>query len=107
MFDTSVKKLWRKDESSSPPAIRRHALIGKPQPFGWRPRLPKDVDRDAAARIPVTADTQPAGPHFIEQAAADADGAILVKARMIAEGIGRATRRETVLQYGKIPVVAA
>src|SRR3546814_300627 len=66
-------------------ALRRDARVGKPQPSGRRPRWPEDVDRDAAARIPVTADTQPAGPHLVEQAAADADGAILVKARMVAE----------------------
>ena len=32
--------------------------------------MPEDVDRNAAARIPVTADAQPAGLHFVEQSTA-------------------------------------
>ena len=50
-----------------------------------RGRLPEDVDRDAAARIPVTADAQPCGLHLVEQALADADGDVLVEAAMVAE----------------------
>src|SRR3546814_4669482 len=44
IVDTNVSKLWQKDESSSPAAIRRDALIGKPQPFGRRPRLPRSEE---------------------------------------------------------------
>src|SRR6185437_14434352 len=40
----------------SAPAIRRDALVGQPQALRRRGGLPEDVDRDAAARVPVGAD---------------------------------------------------
>ena len=45
---------------SAAPAIGRHALVGQPQALRRRAGLPEHVDRDAAARIPVAADAQPA-----------------------------------------------
>ena len=47
--------------------------------------MPEDVNGNAAARIPVSADPQPYGLHLAEQALADADGHILVKPAMVAE----------------------
>ncbi len=45
---------------SAAAAIGRHALVGQPQALGRRAGLPEDVDRDAAARVPIAADAQPA-----------------------------------------------
>src|SRR3546814_7422298 len=62
---------------SASSAIGRDALVGEPQALGRRAGLPEDVDRDAAARIPIAADAQPFRLHFVGEEAADADGAIL------------------------------
>ncbi len=43
---------------SAPAAIGRGALVGHPHALGQLAGLPEHVDRDTAARIPVTADAQ-------------------------------------------------
>src|SRR5437764_6830461 len=48
---------------STAPAIGGDALVREPQPLGRRPRLPEDIDRHAAARIPIAADAQPLRLH--------------------------------------------
>src|ERR1700712_3399647 len=48
----------------SSPAIGSDALVGHPQACWRRARLPEDVDRNAAARIPIAADPQPHGLHL-------------------------------------------
>src|SRR6476661_3731113 len=68
------------------PAVGLHSLIGKPQAFGRSAALPEDVDRHAAARIPVTADAKPFGLHLGHHPLADADRHVLVEAAMTAEG---------------------
>ena len=47
--------------ASAPTAIGRHALVGRPEPFGRRAGLEKNVDGHSAARIPIAADAQPGG----------------------------------------------
>src|SRR6476659_2303533 len=71
--------------SLSPAAIRLHPLVRKPQAFWRRARLPEDVDRHAAAGIPISADAQPFGFHLIGEPLADADGHVLVESAMISE----------------------
>src|SRR3546814_2348931 len=74
---------WSSDVCSSDlPAIGGDTLVGQPQAPGRGAGLPEDVDRNAAARIPIAADAQPFRPHLVEQAPADADGAILVEPRV-------------------------
>ena len=70
------------------PAIRRDALVGR-QPHILRqfPRLPKHVDRHAAARIPVAADAQPFRVEQRGEFLADSDRAVLVEGAMIAEAV--------------------
>src|SRR5690606_30180580 len=67
------------------PAIGRNALFGEPQSRGRAPALPENVDRDAAARVPVPADTQPLRAHLVHESLADADGDVLVEAAVVAE----------------------
>merc|ERR1712185_789803 len=69
----------------TPPPVVLHALIGHPKAVGHGAALPEYVDRNATARVPVAADTQPARRHLVEQALPYADGHILVKTAMIAE----------------------
>src|SRR5438270_13576074 len=64
--------------------IRLDRLVRQPQPVGRRPRLPEDVDRHPAARVPVTADPEPLRLHLFGQPLADADGHILVEAVVVA-----------------------
>src|SRR5262245_55945228 len=65
--------------------IRLDALIGQPQALGRRSRLPEDVDRDPAARVPIAADPEPPRLHLRDEALADPDRHVLVEAAMIAE----------------------
>src|SRR5690348_1882800 len=65
--------------------VRSDALVGQPQAFGRRARLPEYVDRHPAPRVPVAADAQPARLHLAHQPLADADGHILVEAAMVAK----------------------
>src|SRR5690242_4013207 len=65
--------------------VRGDALVGQPQAFGRRARLPEDVNGHSTARVPVAADAKPARLHLTHQPLADADGHILVEAAMIAE----------------------
>src|SRR5690242_18753263 len=69
---------------SATAAIRRDSLVGQPQPLGRRARLPEDVDRHSAARIPIAADPQPLGLHLAREALADPHRHVLVKAAMVA-----------------------
>src|SRR6476661_5263903 len=70
----------------APPAVGLHSLIGKPQAFRRLAALPEDVDRHAAARVPVTADAKPAGLHLGHKPLPDADRHVLVETAMVAEG---------------------
>src|SRR5579864_3807858 len=70
---------------SAAAAIGCDALLRKPQAAGRRARLIEDVDRHAAARIPITADAQPFGLPRLDEAARDLHRAILVKGAVIAE----------------------
>src|SRR5207237_4067373 len=72
-------------QGSAPSPIGGDALVRDPEAGRRRAGLPEDVDRNAAARIPVAADAQPSGLHLLRQPLADADGDILVEAAMIAE----------------------
>ena len=69
----------------TPAAIRRHALVGQPEVGRRRAGLPEDVDRDAAARIPIAADPQPARRQPVDESAADhhrrglMEGAVIAK----------------------------
>src|SRR6476469_5686753 len=69
----------------APPAVGLHSLIGKPQAFRRSTALPKDVDRHAAARVPIAADAEPSRLHLGHEALPDADRNILVEAAMVAE----------------------
>src|SRR5438270_3228384 len=60
------------------------ALVRQPQPVGRRPRLPEDVDRHPAARIPIAADAQPLRLHLLRQPLPDADGHVFVEAVVVA-----------------------
>src|SRR4029078_1765763 len=66
--------------------IGSYALVRQPQAGGGLPRLPEDVDGNAAPRIPITANPQPLRLYLVEQALANADGDVLVETAMIAEG---------------------
>src|SRR6266516_7501177 len=66
------------DEASAARAVGRHALIGQPHARRQLPGLPEYVDRNAAARIPIAADPQPARLQQGGDPLADADRAILV-----------------------------
>src|SRR6476661_541244 len=70
---------------SAPSAIGLHALVGQPEFFRRRARLPEHVDRHPATRVPVAADAQPLRLHLVEQALPDADGHVFVETAMIAE----------------------
>jgi hypothetical protein len=69
---------------SAAAAIGRDALVGQPQAFRRRAALPEHVDRNAAARVPVAADPQPAGASS-RRAAADGHRAVLVERAVVAE----------------------
>jgi hypothetical protein len=47
--------------------------------------LPEDINRNPAARIPVTANPQPDWPHLSEQPLANANRTILVKGGVVAK----------------------
>src|SRR5580698_2043148 len=68
------------------PAVRGDALVGEPEAFRGRARLPEDVDGDAAAGVPVAADAQPAWRGGFHDALADGQGAVLVEGAVVAEG---------------------
>src|SRR5690606_23238531 len=65
-------------QGSAAAAIGRHVLAWKPQTRRRLARLPEDVDRNAAARIPVAADAEPQWLQLGIEALGDADRAILV-----------------------------
>ena len=66
-------------------AIGRDALIGQPHTLGGFAGLPKDVDRDAAARIPVTADPEPARFQKADKILADPHRAVFVERAVVSE----------------------
>jgi hypothetical protein len=80
-------------EPSPPPAIRRNVLIRHPDAVGGFAGLPEHVDGDAASGIPIAADAEPARLHFAAQALGDADGAVLVKAGMVAVAVQEELQR--------------
>ena len=66
-------------------AISGHALIGYPQVGRWSARLPEDVDRDAAPRIPIATDAQPAWREQFDQAIGDLQRTVFVESAVVAE----------------------
>ena len=68
------------------PAVGRDALVGKPKPLGRRAALIEDVDRDAAAGVPVAADPEPLGRDLGDQTLGDGHRAVLMKSAVVAEG---------------------
>src|SRR6516164_1765351 len=72
-------------EGSAAPAIGRHALVWQPQPLRRLACLPEDVDRDAAARIPIAADAQIMRRDQGGDGLGDPQGAVLMEGAMIAE----------------------
>src|SRR5262249_23898247 len=66
-------------------AMGGHALVRQPYVCGQLARLPEDVDRYAAARIPIAADAQEFRLEQRDEFLADRDGAILVEGADIAE----------------------
>src|SRR3954470_22546274 len=76
---------WPPRHYSSPPAVRLHPLFWKPQAFWRRAGLPEDVNRHAAAWIPVPADAQPFGFHFFGKTFPNSHRHVFVKAAMVAE----------------------
>ena len=71
--------------SGSARPVGGDALVGKPYALQRLAGLPENVDRNAAARIPITADPQPPRAHLVEQPLPDPDRHILVEAAVIAE----------------------
>src|SRR5262249_14993363 len=69
----------------TPAAIGGDALIRNPQPLGQSAGLPKNIDWNAAARLPVAADPEPFRLDLGSQPLADHDCAILVECTVIAE----------------------
>src|SRR6202021_2883314 len=70
---------------SSPAAIGRNALVRNPHPLRQLSGLPEHIDRNAAARVPVTADPQEFRVDLGCDPLADGDRAILVEGAVIAE----------------------
>src|SRR6516165_7945367 len=66
---------------SAAPAIGGDTGIGQPQPGRRLAGLVEDVDRDAAARVPIAADPQPLWGEGVDQPPGDREGAILVERR--------------------------
>ena len=48
--------------------------------------MPKHVDGDPAARVPIATDAEPMRLHFGKKPLSDANGAIFVKGSVVAEG---------------------
>src|SRR3546814_13695021 len=71
--------------ASSPAAVARYILRREPWPRRRFTRLPEHVDGNAAARIPIAANSEPERSHFREQPLANANSAILMKARVVTE----------------------
>src|SRR3982750_2548836 len=66
--------------------IRRDALVRQPQPLRRRARLPEDVDRHPAPRVPIAPDAQPPGHHPLPQPLPNPDRHVLMEAAMVAVG---------------------
>src|SRR5580704_6698020 len=77
-------RLFR-DHALSAAAIAGNTLVGQPDAARRAARLPEYVDRHAAARKEIAADTQIARPQHVDQSLADRDGAILVEIAVVAE----------------------
>src|SRR5690349_1925748 len=69
---------------SATAAIGLDPLIWQPQPFRRVSRLPEDVDRHSAARVPIAADAEPFRLHLARQPLSDAHRHVLMKAAMVA-----------------------
>src|ERR1700733_11279250 len=74
-----------RDPRSAPAAIRSNALIGNPHPFRRLTALPEHVDRHAAAREPVAADSEPSGLEQSDKVLANPHCAILMERAVVAE----------------------
>ena len=74
------------DGSAAGP-IGRDPLVRQPRFFGLVAGLPKHVDRDAAAGMPVAADAQEARLEQLRQPTTHAEGAILVEGAVIPEAV--------------------
>jgi hypothetical protein len=70
---------------SPPPAIWGHALVRQPRPLRRLPRLIEDIDRHAAAGIPIAAEAKPGGFQHLFETLRDREGAILVEGAVMAE----------------------
>src|SRR5215471_5145499 len=81
----SIMRAIDRCRGSSPRAIGRHALVRQPHICGQLALLPEDVDRHAAARVPVAADAQEFRLEQGDEFLADSDGAILVERADITE----------------------
>src|ERR1043166_4217334 len=66
-------------------AIGRDTLVRNPEALGQAAGLPEDVDRNAAARIPVAADAQELRLDLGGDPLADHHGAVLVESAMVAK----------------------
>src|SRR6202044_4285044 len=70
---------------SAAATIGSDALIRNPYPLWRLAALPEHVDRHAAAREPVAADSEPSGLEQSDKVLADAHCAILMEGAVIAE----------------------
>src|SRR5690606_28284823 len=69
---------------SAAAAIRRHSLVGHPQPGGRLAALVEDIDGHPAAGIPVTADPEPLRLEPVDQGPGDPHRAVLVEGTVVA-----------------------
>src|SRR5690348_8192527 len=67
----------------SPATVWSDALIGQPQPLRRFARLPEDIDRHSAARVPIAADAQPLRLHLGHQPLPDPHGHVFMEAAMV------------------------
>ena len=76
-----VSFIW----GSTAAAIRGHALIGNPQPVRRFPILIEHINRNSAARIPISANPEPFWRDFLYQTLPDSGRAGFVKISVIAK----------------------
>src|SRR5580658_5496760 len=81
----SADPLRFQNPPSAASPIGSDPLIGNPYPLGRVAALPEHVDRYAAAREPVAADSKPLRLEQADEVLPDAHGAILVERAVIAE----------------------
>src|ERR1700722_1511131 len=81
--ENRVVPVGRPPSAAAP--IGRDALIGDPDPLWRLTALPEHVDRHAAAREPVAADSEPSGLEQSDKVPANPDCAIFMERAVIAE----------------------